>query len=63
MGVDEARRDDRARPAEGGHAGVAAGRLRPVDHAEDRPVGHEDGGVDADRARRVHREHVVAGAR
>ena len=61
VGVDEARRDDRARAAEGGHAGVAAGRLGPVDHAEDRPVRHEDGGVDEDRPRRVHREHVVAG--
>jgi hypothetical protein len=61
VGVDEARGDDRARPAEGRHAEVAPGRLCAVDHPEDRPVGHEDGGVDEDRARPVHREHVVAG--
>ena len=47
--------------AEGGHAGVRAGRLGPVDHGEDRPVRHEDGRVDQDRPRLVHREHVVAG--
>ena len=52
VGVDEARRDDRARRRRAWARRDGDGRPPPRSTTPtDRPVGHEDGGVDQDRAR------------